>query len=84
MPVCGMDRATREHLRIIIGVALALVPPRIRQAFAQKPTGISEPAKDAMAERITAAVDQLFEVKQKPDPGASVAISQRRPQEPAQ
>lgn len=40
-----MTSATREKLKVILGVALAMVPMRFRKAYGEKPTGVSEPAK---------------------------------------
>ncbi|MDH3582506.1 MAG: hypothetical protein OEM91_18015 [Hyphomicrobiales bacterium] len=62
-----MDKWTREHLRVILSVALALVPKRIRKDWAERVTAKTEPAKAEIVDRLIAGVDQHFEVEKKPD-----------------
>jgi len=40
-----MDKWTREHLRVVLSVALALVPRRIKKDWAERVTAKTEPAK---------------------------------------
>ena len=62
-----MDQGTREHLRVILSVALALVPKRIRKDWNERVTAKTEPAKAEIIDRLIAAIDQHFEVEKKPD-----------------
>lgn len=50
----------------IIGVALAMTPRAVRQAYTDKRTGISEPAEKQMREAIADAVMQAYETIRRP------------------
>jgi len=63
-----MNAGTREHLRIILSVALALVPKRIRRDWNERVTAKTEPAKAEIVDRLIAGIDQHFDVERKPDP----------------
>ena len=63
-----MDKWTREHLRVILSVALALVPKRIRKDWAERVTAKTEPAQAEIVDRLIAGIDQHFDVERKPDP----------------
>ena len=62
-----MDAGTREHLRTILTVALALVPKRIRKDWNERVTAKTEPAKAEIVDRLIAGIDQHFDVERKPD-----------------
>jgi hypothetical protein len=62
-----MDKRTGEHLRVILSVALALVPRRIRRDWAERVTAKTEPAKAEIVGRLIAGIDQHFDVEKKPD-----------------
>ena len=61
-----MDGKTREQLRIVVSVALALVPRALRRDYSEKITSKVDPAKAAIAERGIDAVDKHFTVEEKP------------------
>jgi hypothetical protein len=69
-----MDSLAREKLRSIVAVALALVPLRLRRAYAEKPTGVSDPAKKAIAEQIADGICQSFDVTEKSPPVAGPSL----------
>ena len=60
-----MDARTREQLRIVVSVALALVPRALRRDFSEKLTSKVDPAKAAIAERVVEAVETHFAVEEK-------------------
>ncbi len=60
----GVDSCTRDHLCVIVGVALTMVPARLWRDFLQNPTGIREPAKDEIIERVVAEIVRAFEMEQ--------------------
>ena len=62
-----MDKWTREHLRVILSVALALVPKRVRKDWAERVTARTEPAQAEIVDRLIAGIDQHFDVEKKPD-----------------
>jgi hypothetical protein len=62
-----MVKWTREHLRVILSVALALVPKRIRKDWNERVTAKTEPAKGEIVDRLIAGIDQHFDVEKKPD-----------------
>jgi hypothetical protein len=62
-----MNAGTREHLRTILTVALALVPKRIRRDWNERVTAKTEPAKAEIVDRLIAGIDQHFDVERKPD-----------------
>ena len=62
-----MDSRTREALRIIIAVALGLVPHRVRRVYAERNVSISDGGKAEITARIVAAVESGFEVREKTD-----------------
>jgi hypothetical protein len=70
----GMDSADREHLRIVIAVALACVPRTVKKAFADRFDPRTAAAKKQLAEAVTAAVEQTFTLERK----AAAAASARR------
>ncbi len=72
-----MNAGTREHLRIILSVALALVPKRIRRDWNERVTAKTEPAKAEIVDRLIAGIDQHFEVDKKPDVPAGPPIGSR-------
>jgi len=63
-----MDKGTREHLRVILSVALALVSKRIRKDWNERATAKTEPAQAEIVDRLIAGIDQQFDVERKPDP----------------
>ena len=62
-----MNTKTREHLRVILSVALALVPKRMRKNWNERVTAKTEPAKAEIVDRLIAGIDQHFDVEKKPD-----------------
>ena len=62
-----MDAATQEYLRVILSVAVALVPKRIRRDWNERVTAKTEPAKAEIVDRLIGGIDQHFEVERKPD-----------------
>ena len=62
-----MNAGTREHLRVILTVALALVPKRIRKDWNERVTAKTEPAKADIVDRLIDGIDQHFDVEKKPD-----------------
>ena len=72
-----MDKWTREHLRVILSVALALVPKRIRKDWAECVTAKTEPAKAEIVDRLIAGIDQHFDVGRKPDVPAGPPLGSR-------
>ncbi len=72
-----MDQGTREHLRVILSVALALVPKRIKRDWAERVTAKTEPAKAEIVDRLIAGIDQHFDVERKPDVPAGPPMGSR-------
>ena len=72
-----MNAGTREHLRVILTVALALVPKRIRKDWNERVTAKTEPAKAEIADRLIAGIDQHFDVERKPDVPAGPPLGSR-------
>jgi len=72
-----MKDGTREHLRVILSVALALVPKRIRKDWNERVTAKTEPAKAEIVDRLIAGIDQHFEVEKKPDVPAGPPLGSR-------
>ncbi len=55
-----MDAGTREHLRVILSVALALVPRRIKNDWADRVTAKTQPAKAEIVDWLIKGIDQHF------------------------
>jgi hypothetical protein len=72
-----MDKGAREHLRVILTVALALVPKRIRRDWNERVTAKTEPAKAEIVDRLITGIDQHFEVERKPDVPAGPPMGSR-------
>ena len=72
-----MDARTREHLRVILSIALALVPRRIRKDWAERVTAKTEPAKAEIVDRLIAGIEQYFDVEHKPDVPAGPPMGSR-------
>jgi len=73
-----MNAGTREHLRVILSVALALVPKRIRNDWNERVTAKTEPAKAEIVDRLIAGIDQRFNVERKPNPPHGPLLGSRR------
>ena len=73
-----MDQGTREHLRVILSVALALVPRRIKKDWAERVTAKTQPAKAEIVVRLIAGIDQQFDVEKKPDVSAGPPLGSRK------
>jgi hypothetical protein len=73
-----MDIGTREHLRVILSIALALVPKRIRKDWNERVTAKTEPAKAEIVDRLIAGIDQHFDVERKPDAPAGPPLGSRK------
>jgi hypothetical protein len=72
-----MDSADREHLRIVIAVALAGVPRAIKKAFAERFDPKTDTAKKQLAEAVTVAVEQTFTLTRKPLPPMGQGVPAR-------
>ena len=67
--------AAREYLRTIIGVALALVPRRVKQDFADRYSERNEAARKQLSEAAADAVAHHFHLSPKEsreEPGTSL------------
>ena len=73
-----MDKWTREHLRVILSVALALVPKRIKRDWNERVTAKTQPAKAEIVDRLIAGIDQHFDVERKPDPSHGPPLGSRK------
>jgi len=73
-----MNQGTREHLRVILSVALALVPKRIRRDWNERVTAKTEPAKAEIVDRLIAGIDQHFDVERKPNVPVGQPKGERR------
>ena len=62
-----MRHSVRDHLRLIITIALALVKRKHRRDYSERITSRSDPAIQAIALRISEAVMRHFDVEIKPD-----------------
>lgn len=60
------DENLRARLQIVISVALAMVPRRTRRDYTDTLALTSDPARRKIAADVAAAVDQVFEVEEKP------------------
>ena len=72
-----MEARTREQLRVILSVALALVPKRIKKDWAERVTAKTQPAKAEIVDRLIAGIDQHFDVEKKPDVPAGPPLGSR-------
>ncbi len=61
-----MSKELRSRLEVVISVALAVVPRRVRRGYVDKLALTSDPARQEIAAEIAAAVATAFEVKEKP------------------
>lgn len=61
-----MDEADRRHLRTIIAVTITMAGRKLLLQAAEKPSGLSEPARQELAELIAADIEQQFSVERKP------------------
>ncbi len=73
-----MNTKTREHLRVILSVALSLVPKRIRKDWNERVTAKTQPAKAEIVDRLLAGIDQQFDVEKKPDVSAGPPLGSRK------
>ena len=73
-----MNAGTREHLRVILSVALALVPKRIRRDWNERVTAKTQPAKAEIVDRLIAGIDQHFDVEGKPDVPVGPPLGSRK------
>ena len=62
-----MDSTVRERLRLSLAIALALLPRWVKHDFAKRGEPQHGRAKDAIVEAVLGAVDQDFEVGEKPE-----------------
>ena len=62
-----MRKSVRDHLRLIVTIALALVKRQHRRDYSERITSRSDPATRAIAFQITDAVLRHFDVEKKPD-----------------
>ena len=63
-----MDQATRDHLRVVIAVALAVAPRAVKRAFADRCDADHHSARRELSHAAAEAVLQHFEITRKPDP----------------
>jgi hypothetical protein len=61
-----MNDATREQLRIILAVALGVVPRRLKRDLAERIIAKSEPARAEIVARLVTELDRHFEIEVKP------------------
>jgi hypothetical protein len=61
-----MDARTREQLRIVLSVTLALVPRWVKRDWAERIIAKSDSAKAQIVDRLITEVDRHFEVTEKP------------------
>ena len=60
-----MSRDTAERVRVIVSVALAMVPRGTRRRYSEKLTLVSDTAKDEIAESIAGSILQSFELTER-------------------
>jgi hypothetical protein len=72
-----MPTDIREQLRIIIAVALAVAPKRLKQAFADRYDAKHEAAQKHLSAEAADAVLQSFEVSPKPLPPMGQGVPAR-------
>lgn len=77
-----MSPADREHLRIILSVAVGTTPRTVRKALAERNTSIADSAKAELIGRLIEAIEVQFDLVRKPDatvgPPQSSMIGMRR------
>ena len=61
-----MAEDIKQRLRVIVSVALALVPRGVRRQYSEKLTLTADVAKDKIAEAITESVSQSFDMTERP------------------
>ena len=62
-----MRKSVRDHLHLIVTIALALVKRQHRREYSERITSRSDPATRAIARQITDTVLRHFDVARKPD-----------------
>ncbi len=72
-----MDEATREHLRIIIAVALGLTPRRVKRDLAERLTFKCDPAKRIISEAIVAEIERQFRVERRAESPTGISPHSR-------
>lgn len=72
-----MDQALREHLRVIISVAIALEPRAVKKAFADRFSGREQEAQKQLSQAAADAVLTSFEVRMKPSEAAQPSLHAR-------
>jgi hypothetical protein len=70
-----MDQALREYLRVVIAVALTVVPRSVKRAFVDRTDEKHEAAGRQLSQAAADAVLQSFEVQRKPAVGGHGAHS---------
>ena len=60
-----MAEDVANRLKLIVAVALSMVPRSVRRRYSEKLSLLSDPAKDVIAERITASVAQSFDLTER-------------------
>ena len=61
-----MIEGGRSRLKLIVSVALSMVPRQLRRRYSEKLNIISDPAKDEIAEGVAHSVSQSFDLTEKP------------------
>lgn len=64
-----MAEADREHLRVVISVALATAPKRVKRAWLDRYDEQHQAAGRQLGQAVADAVLQSFDVARKPDRG---------------
>lgn len=62
-----MDQPTRTRLRLTLAVALAVLPRCIRHDFWKQAQPQNDRAKEAMVDRLVAAVEEDFDLVERSD-----------------
>jgi hypothetical protein len=71
------NAADRDYLRTVIAVALAMVPRRVRQDFADRNIMVRDAAQRQLSEAAADAVLQCFNLERKPLPPSGTAVAAR-------
>lgn len=72
-----MNEADREQLRIVIAVALATAPKRVKRAWLDRRDERHDAAGRELSQRVADSVLRSFEVARKPDRGGGPSLHSR-------
>ena len=62
----SMSEIVGNRLKLIVSVALSMVPRHLRRQYSEKLNINSDPATDEIAERVARSVSQSFDLTEKP------------------